>query len=167
MSLGVGKQDMRIIGQENIAGLFGVAPKTIGEWTEAGFPVAVQGGRGVPSEYEAADCVRWLVDREVRKVRSESPKDRLARLQGDQLEIDLAERRGTLIEAATVEPAMKAAIIAARERVRNEPARIAVALEGLGRSAREELLRKLFDEVLMKLSAWRQEGTAAIEGESA
>jgi hypothetical protein len=158
---------MRIIGQENIAGLFGVAPKTISEWTETGFPVAVQGGRGVPAEYESEACIRWLVDREVRKVRAESPKDRLARLQGDQLEIDLAERRGTLIEAATVEPAMKAAIVSARERIRNEPARIAVALEGLGRSEREELLRKLFDEVLTKLSAWRQEGADAIEGEPA
>ncbi len=158
---------MRIIGQENIAGLFGVAPKTISEWTEAGFPVAVQGGRGVPAEYESEACIRWLVAREVRKVRAESPKDRLARLQGDQLEIDLAERRGTLIEAATVEPAMKAAIVSARERIRNEPARIAVALEGLGRSAREELLRKLFDEVLNKLAAWRQDGAEAIEGESA
>jgi phage terminase Nu1 subunit (DNA packaging protein) len=148
---------MHIVGQENIALLFGVAPKTITEWQEAGFPVAVQGGRGVPAEYESDTCIRWLVEREVRKVRAESPKDRLARLQGDQLEINLATQRGTMINSAAVEPAMRAAIVSGRERIRNEPARIAVALEGLGRSEREELLRSLFDEVLAKLSAWRQE----------
>lgn len=158
---------MRITGQENIAALFGVVPKTITEWQEAGFPVAVQGGPGVPSQYDSAACIRWLVDRDVRKVQSESPKDRVLRLQAENLELDLAARRGTLIEAATVEPAMKAAIVSARERILNEPARIAVALEGLGRSEREDMLRNLFDDVLTKLSAWRQEDAEAIEGEFA
>jgi phage terminase Nu1 subunit (DNA packaging protein) len=158
---------MRVTGQENIASLFGVVPKTITEWQEVGFPVAVQGGPGVPSQYDSAACIRWLVDRELGKIRAESPKDRVLRLQAENLELDLAARRGTLIEAATVEPAMKAAIVSARERIRNEPARIALALDGLGRSEREELLRNLFDEVLTKLSAWRQEAVEAIEGESA
>ena len=43
---------MHISGQENIAAVFGVAPKTIVEWQEQGFPVAVRGRPGVPSEFE-------------------------------------------------------------------------------------------------------------------
>lgn len=150
---------MRIIGQPQIADLFGVVPKTITEWQTAGMPVAVQGGPGVPSEYDSDACVRWLVDREVRKVQAESPKDRLARLQGDDLEMKLARERGKLIEKAAVEPAMRAAIVSARERIRNEPARIAAQLEGLDHIGREALLRDLFDEVLAKLSRWQQVGT--------
>lgn len=150
---------MRIIGQPQIADLFGVVPKTITEWQTAGMPVAVQGGPGVPSEYDSDACVRWLVDREVRKVQAESPKDRLARLQGDDLEMKLARERGKLIEKVAVEPAMRAAIVAARERIRNEPARIAAQLDGLDRIGREALLRDLFDEVLAKLSRWQQVGT--------
>jgi len=149
---------MRIVGQEQIAAILGVSCKTITEWQPTGLPVAVQGGPGVPSEYDAPACVRWLVEREVRKVRAESPKDRLARLQGDELELKLARERGKLIEAATVEPAMRAAIVAGRERIRNEPARIAAALEGRTRAEREVALRELFDEVLEKVSCWRQAG---------
>lgn len=150
---------MRIVGQTEIAKIFGVSARTITEWQAGGMPVAVQGGPGVPGEYDSTACVRWLVDREVRKVQSESPKDRLARLQGDDLEIKLAHQRGKLIETAAVEPAMRAAIVSARERLRNEPARVAVQLDGLDRQARETVLRELFDEVLNKLARWQQVGT--------
>lgn len=149
---------MRIIGQTEIAAMFGVTARTITDWQEAGMPVAVHGGPGVSGEYDAPACIRWLVEREVRKVQGESPKDRLARLQGDQLEMDLAERRGKLIEAATVEPMMRAAIVSARERIRNEPARLAEALEGKDKAEREALLRDLLDETLTKLSHWQQPG---------
>ncbi len=149
---------MRIVGQTEIAAMFGVTARTITDWQEAGMPVAVQGGPGVPGEYDAPACIRWLVEREVRKVQGESPKDRLARLQGDQLEMDLAARRGKLIDAGAVEPMMRAAIVSARERIRNEPARIATALEGKDKVAREATLRELFDEVLTKLSRWQQPG---------
>ncbi|CAG4883800.1 Phage terminase Nu1 subunit (DNA packaging protein) [Georgfuchsia toluolica] len=147
---------MRIVGQSDLSSMFGVVPKTIIEWQETGLPISVQGGPGVPSEYESADCIRWLVDREVRKVQAESPKDRLLRLQGDALEMDLATQRGQLIPAAAVEPAMRSAIVTARERIRNEPARLATLMEGKDRGERENLLRALFDEVLEKLSHWRR-----------
>lgn len=147
---------MRIVGQTEIAAMFGVTARTITDWQEAGMPVAVQGGPGVPGEYDAPACIRWMIEREVRKVQGESPKDRLARLQGDQLEMDLAERKGKLIEAAAVEPMMRAAIVSARERIRNAPAQIAAALEGRDKAERETLLRELLDDMLAKLARWQQ-----------
>ncbi|MDK9705004.1 MAG: terminase small subunit [Sulfuritalea sp.] len=148
---------MRIVGQTELAEIFGVSARTITEWQAGGMPVAVHGGPGVPGEYDSVACVRWLVDREVRKVQGpESPKDRLSRLQGDDLEMKLARERGQLIPAAAVEPAMRAAIVTARERIRSEPARIAALLEGKSRSERESLLRELFDETMTKLSRWQQ-----------
>lgn len=150
---------MRIIGQTEIAAIFGVTPRTINEWQDAGMPVAIQGGPGVPGEYDSEACIRWRVEREVAKVQGpETPKDRLARLQGDDLEMKIAQQRGKLIDTAAVEPAMRAAIVSARERIRNEPGRIATLLEGLDHAAREARLRDLFDEVLTKLSCWQQVG---------
>jgi hypothetical protein len=150
---------MRIVGQENIASIFGVSARTITEWQSAGMPISVQGGPGQPGEYDSEACIRWLTDREVRKVQGpEAPKDRLARLQGDELEMKLERERGKLIDAAAVEPVMRAAIVSARERIRNEPARLAIALEGKTKVEREALLRELFDEVLGKLSSWQQAG---------
>ena len=95
---------MHITGQENIAAVFGVAPKTIVEWQEQGFPVAVRGRPGVPSEYESEACIDWLVTREVKKVQLEKPQDRLARVQADKIEMENAERRGLLIPADQLEP---------------------------------------------------------------
>ena len=153
---------MRVFGQDAIASIFGVTGKTVCQWQENGFPVIARGGPGREGEYDTADCVRWLVDREVFKVRGENPKDRLHRLQGDDLEMKLAVARGALVPVDQVEPAMKAAIVSARERVRGEPARIALQMEGLSASEREGLLRDLFDDVLTKLANWRQ---SVIEGD--
>lgn len=149
---------MMIIGQGEIAAMFGVTARTITDWQEAGMPIARQGGPGVPGEYDSELCIRWLVEREVRKVQGESPKDRVLRLQAENMEMDLALRRGTLIDVAAVEPMMRAAIVSARERIRGEPARMAAQLDGLDRSARETALRELLDDALEKLSHWQQPG---------
>ncbi len=146
---------MRVKGQEQIAAMFGVAPKTITEWQVLGFPVAFQGGPGVASEYEAPECVKWLVDREIRKVQSESPKDRVLRLQGDKLEKELLEDAKLLIPASEVEPLWASAVLSAREFLQGEPARLASLAIGLEKPAMEELLRASFGEFLGRLANWR------------
>lgn len=149
---------MRIKGQDNIAALFGVAPKTITEWQVMGFPVAVQGGPGIASEYDGPACIAWLVDREVRKVRSESPKDRLARLQGDKLEQEMLVSSGQLIPAAEVEPLWEAACITAREYLLGEATRIAALVVGMAKPDVETLLESTFAAYLARLAAWKATG---------
>ena len=146
---------MRVKGQENIAALFGVAPKTITEWQVLGFPVAVQGGPGIASEYDAPPCVQWLVDREVRKVRVETPKDRLARLQGDRLEQEMLKDARLLIPAEEVEPLWASAVLGAREYLLGEPARLASLAIGMEKPALEAMLRESFEAFLARLSNWR------------
>ena len=146
---------MRIVGMDQIADLLGVAPKTVVEWQEQGLPIAVRGKPGVPSEYEAADCVRWLVEREVKKVQGEKPQDRLARVQADKIELELAEKRGLLLPADQIEPKLRAAVIAAREMWRNEPARLAREVPGKPIKEIEELLAGSYEAFLVKLSRWQ------------
>lgn len=145
---------MRITGQESIADVFGVAPKTIVEWQTAGFPVAVRGGPGVPSEYETESCINWFVNREVGKVQVELPRDRLARVQADSIEIDTAVKRNQLIPASALEPRLKAVVVAARQLWRNMPARLAEDLTGLDKRQRQAALTTAFDDFLSKLSQW-------------
>src|SRR5689334_17936697 len=102
---------MRVVGMEQIAAAFGVAPKTIVEWQGDGFPIAVRGRRGVPSEYDLPACIDWLVKREVGKVQGEPPRDRVFRLQGDEIAMRLAEKQRLLIPAAEVEPMWSAACV--------------------------------------------------------
>lgn len=97
----------RIIGQEQIAAVFGVAPKTVVEWQEQGFPIALRGGPGVPSEYESQDCIGWFTNRELERVGRETARDRLARLQADKVERELRVMDRELLEAKDVEPAIR------------------------------------------------------------
>lgn len=146
---------MRVKGQEQIAALFGVVPKTITEWQVLGFPVAFQGGPGVASEYDAPACVQWLVSREVRKVQSESPKDRVLRLQGDKLEQEMLKDARLLIPADEVEPLWASAVLNAREYLMGEPTRLASLAIGMEKPMLEELLRTTFTEFLGRLANWR------------
>lgn len=145
---------MRIVGQEKIAELFGVAAKTIVEWQEQGMPIAQRGSPGVPSEYESEACINWMIDREVKKVQIERPQDRLARVQADKIEMENAEKRGLLIPTDQLEPKLRAAMIAAREHWRNEPSRLAREVPGKPIKEIEELLAAAFDGFLVKLSRW-------------
>lgn len=149
---------MRIVGQEQVAEAFGVAPKTIVEWQALGMPIAVRGGPGIPNEYELADCIRWRVSTEVAKVQGENSKDRLARLQGDKLEMDMARERGLLVPADAIEPRMRAAIIAAREMFLGEPARLSMLVMGRDRADVEDLLLGAFERYLVKVSQWQSAG---------
>jgi phage terminase Nu1 subunit (DNA packaging protein) len=145
---------MRIKGQEHIAEVFGVTPKTIVEWQEQGFPIAVRGQRGVASEYDTSACIAWFVERELQKAgANETPRDRLARLQGDEAEMRIRERMGELVPAEKIEPAWMALVTAARSYLRAEPDRLAHLLESTeGVDAKRDLLAETFDEFLRKLS---------------
>lgn len=144
---------MRVKGQETIASVFGVAPKTIVDWQEQGFPVAVRGKPGVPSEYDTGACIAWLVEREVKKVQSERPQDRLARVQADKIEMENAERRGQLIQADQLEPKLKAAYVSAREMFLEDAQRLARELPADERG-REEMLQATFEAFLHRLADW-------------
>lgn len=156
---------MRIVGQEEIAAVFGVAPKTIVDWQGQGFPIAERGGPGVPSEYETADCIAWLVRREVEKVQGERPQDRLARVQADKIEMENAEKRGQLVSAALLEPKLQAIAIAAREGFRNEPAALSRKVVGKPIREIEEMLAAAFDRFLARLARMNAAAPDVLEDE--
>ena len=144
---------MRIVGQEQVAAMFGVAPKTIVEWQEQGLPIALRGSPGIPSEYESDACINWMVEREVKKVQAERPQDRLARVQADKIEMENAERRGLLIPADQLEPKLIAAFTTARETWIDAVPRLARELPGDLKS-RETMLQSEFETFLHVLANW-------------
>lgn len=146
---------MKVTGQQGIADMFGVSRETIDNWQQDGMPVEKRGGPGVPSEYDSVACINWLLDREVKKVQAEKPQDRLARLQADKIELELAEKRGLLLPADQIEPKLRAAIIAAREFWRNEPTRLARDVPGKSIKEIENLLVSAFEAFLTKFARWQ------------
>lgn len=148
---------MRITSQDGIASLFGVSRETINTWQDQGFPVALRGGPGVPSEYDSADCIRWRIARELDKAGAESPTNRLARAKAEAQEMANLEKRGTLVPVALIEPKMKAAAVAARERFLEAVPRMARDLPA-ELDAREEMLQAEFEAFLHRLADWRSSG---------
>jgi len=144
---------MQITGQQGIADMFGVSRETIDTWQSAGLPVKSRGGPGVPSLYDAAECINWRLETEVRKVQGERPQDRLARVQADKIEMENAERRGLLIPAEQLEPKLKAAFVAAREAWLDAVPRLARELPA-DPDERERLLQAEFDAFLHRLADW-------------
>ena len=159
---------MKIKGQEQIADVLGVAPKTIVEWQEQGFPVAKRGKRGVPSEYDTDVCIAWFVKRELDKLGTEVVRDRLTRLQADEVEMRILERRGQLIPVEQIEPAWIAMVTAARSYLRQEPDRLAHLLDAIeGIDAKRDLIAETFDDFLRKLSTFDPEDAGASDGPAA
>lgn len=148
---------MRVEGIKALCEVFGCSHQAIAEWQEQGMPVESRGGPNTPSVFETADVHAWLVDRAVAKhTGGETQRDRVFRLQGDALELELAEKRGQLIPAAMVEPRWTACCVAAREQLLRARRRLAAMLDGVAdRQQRELVIGQVHEEFLRKLAGWR------------
>lgn len=113
---------MIVDGIEALADAFGISHQSVAVWQRAGMPVYERGGANRPSRFDLAECVNWLVAREVAKVLVETPQNRLARLQADGIEHENELRRRQLIPADKIDPLM-------RERVRRIAAMLAATRE--------------------------------------
>lgn len=150
-------------GREAIADVFGVSVKTIHEWHDQGLPIASRGSPGKPSEYDTLACITWLVDREVSKVMSERPRDRLARVQADKIERENTERRRVLIPADQIEPKLRAALVDARNLWGDSPQRLARDIHGKSTKEAEDMLLVAFDGFLLEMARWPMRQHANVE----
>jgi hypothetical protein len=89
---------------------------------------------------------------------------RLARAQADKAEMDNAERRGQLILAEAIEPKLKAAFVAAREKWLDAVGRLARELPAEV-DAREAMLQHEFEGFLHRLATWSTADVIEEEGE--
>jgi len=144
---------MMIHSQDGLADLFGVSRITIQEWHgRPGFPVAKSGAAFDAYAYDSAAVIAWFVAWKAAE-RGESPNDRLARVKADAIEMDNAERRGSLIPADLLEPNLAAAFVAAREKWLDAVPRLARDLPA-DADQREALLQAEFEAFLARLADW-------------
>lgn len=156
----------KIVNKREIAEIVGVSERSLTDWQRDGLPVAYSGERGESNQYDTEQVIAWMIGREVSKVQGESQKDRLARLQGDKVELEIAEKRGLLVPAEEIEPTWTALVAAARSYIRAEPDRLAHLLDVTeGVDAKRDLLIETFDEFLRKLSSYDPEADAEGGGE--
>lgn len=144
----------RIVNQREMAEILDVSAKSVSLWQRDGLPIALETENGVENQYDTGAVIRWYVAREVAKGANETEKDRLNRLQGDKIELEIAEKRRELIPASEIEPAWAGMILAAREALLSIPDRIAPLLAHLdGVDAMRDLLSEQIEDALLKLAA--------------
>jgi phage terminase Nu1 subunit (DNA packaging protein) len=157
------------VNKSELAEIFGVSERTLTEWQNDGdLPIKTKGARGQANEYDTEVVITWYVQRELNKVGVEGVRDRLARLQADEVEMRIAEKRGLLIPVEQIEPAWTALVVSAKTYLRSEPDRLAHLLETMeGVDAKRDMLADTFDEFLTKLSKFDPDDVAAAAASAA
>lgn len=141
------------VNKRELAEIVGYSERAITEWQDAGMPIEAQGDRGEANTYETADVVRWLIARESGKERAESEKERLTRLQADQIELDMSIKRRDLVPASELEPVWARLAEAAKSYLRSQAVPLVQTLELThGEEAKVQLVTERFDEFLTRLS---------------
>lgn len=145
------------VNQTRLAAILGVTDVTLWEWQKQGMPVEKKGSRGEANEYDTSSVVAWYVEREVAKVRSESPRDALARAQEQLVRLNIAKEQGALVPVADVEAEFERMVLLARQRVLQAPGR--VPMDAQTRALMEQEL----DDALKELS--RHEPNACVDAQ--
>jgi terminase small subunit / prophage DNA-packing protein len=103
-----------IVNKRDLADVTGVSERTLSEWQKAGLPILNVGSRGQENEYDTAEVIKWMINREISRSRTQTPKDRLDSIRADEIELRLAERCGQLIDALEAETMWRTVITTAR-----------------------------------------------------
>lgn len=145
----------KIVNKRDLALIVGVSERTLTEYQRDGLPMQVDGTRGESNAYDTEQVIRWLIMREISKPGNESQRDRLARLQGDKVEMEMAIAASKLVPVEEIQPAWLAMVASAKSYLRAEPDRLAQLLEVTdGVDAKRDLLSDTFDDFLRKLSRY-------------
>lgn len=151
---------MKVVNKREMASILGVTERTLTEWQKLGLPFVRGKGRGAAGHYKTKEVIAWMIAREVsQSPAGESARDRHARLQGDVLEITLAEKRRDLVPAAQIEPEWIAHVVAARQALLAVPLRVAPLLSTMDQvDAIRELLAEEIGAALDRLGGDEEPG---------
>lgn len=134
----------KIVNQGELAEILGKSPTTITEWQAQGLPIKTETPGRVGYEYDTADVIIWIEQRaRALAGKAEKPNEREARLRGDVLELELAEKRNVLVPSTEVRPVWESRVLAAAAFQRSRASQLAGELEATpGFEPKRALLRK-------------------------
>jgi len=153
----------RLVTRVQLAQILQKDARTIARWLEDGLPVAVKGRGGRPSKYDLADCVPWVIEREL-QIRSadtggtESPlspqaeRAKLDHARRQELELKLRVRNGELVEVESIQAEYADIAVAVKSRLRAIPDAVADQIAGRPAAAIKALLSSKIDDALHELA---------------
>lgn len=130
------KRTGRIVKLQELALLCGVSVNTSESWVRRGMPLRFHGEKGVPHKCDTAQCILWLIRQERERVDAtvktdpEDLKNRREKARTEISELDLAKRKGELVEIELVEELFSGLVMNARSRLLALPSRVSPLLTG-------------------------------------
>lgn len=167
--------------RKDIAEIFGIAALTVTQWVKKpGFPDAIRRGRAFV--YPSLKVISWYVNQEISRIMgpatgkltegSDDPVEvlnlqqeraRLARVQSEQKELDLAEKRGEVVDAGDARQALSHAFGAARSILLSTHAKCAETYPELPTEV-VEAIRQMHHDALTALADTPLPGAALGDG---
>lgn len=146
----------KLVNKAELSSILGVSERSLTDWQEEDPPLPIRERaerRGQSNKYDTADVIDWLVQRNLRQAQVEAPRDRLARLQAEEIELRLNEKRGLLVPTSKIEPLWLGMVSSARSFLRSQIDDLAELVDSTeGLEAKRDLLRDTFDQFLQRLS---------------
>lgn len=162
------------LNRAQLADFFGIALTTVDVWVKAGCPVQQRGSAGVPWEFNSRDIHQWQLDQKVAQATGDKPKEaddvKLRKLlaETEMVELELAKKKGEVVELPLVERALSQAFADVQARLRNLPGRLAPQLLGETEERRfKDVMLGEIDEALEELSTLDLTGLDAEPDEDA
>jgi phage terminase Nu1 subunit (DNA packaging protein) len=153
------------VNKRDLAEILGVSERTLTEWQALGMPMLHKGERGESNDYDTAEVITWWMGREKSKIENESQRDRLARLQGDRMELELERELQRVAPVEAFETMWTNAYTALRVSTFNELPRLAQMLEAMpGQSGKLQVLTETFTDLYTKLSQLNVDSLEAEHG---
>lgn len=159
----------KICTRAELAEILGVALTTVDSWVRDGMPVRKRGGKGIPSEYDSGEVIRWWIARELSR---EDKRTDLDELRGRKLELEnslralqLEKERGTVAPLEQIERGLAKAFSEVRAHMRNIPARAVTSL--IGETDETKFKAVLLAEIDQALTALADMDLVGEEGEEA
>lgn len=158
-----------ICNRTELADLIGCAKTSIDSWVAEGAPVVRKEGRkGIESQYNSRDFIKWLIDREKTKAAARANTADLDQLRAEKIraetrlkELQLAREAGEVLPLRQFEQTLATVLSSIRAVMLSLPQRAAMRLVGETDSAR--ISAALKEEVNAALSAGADAYTAAVE----
>jgi phage terminase Nu1 subunit (DNA packaging protein) len=152
----------------DLANCLGVTPITVGKWVREGCPYVSKGNRGKPWLFNTADVAAWRQDRAVQRAIGDTSaldideaKRRKLAAEAAIVELDLAKRRGEVIEVEEIAALVGDEYANVRAKLLSIPVKLA-PLVSVSDDALEckDLIERGINEALEELTA---DGTYEIE----
>lgn len=145
-----------LLTRPQLAEALGVTAGTITRWERDGMPVARRLSRGKSTLFDQAAVEAWRAATEAEQAGSLSlaeERAKLAKKQGEKLDLELSVRRGELVEVEAVIQANQATVKGWSAKVRGLPRRMVNA--GVITASQEAAAAKVCRELLDEIAAWK------------